>query len=92
MTHAYTSPCKSECITTTIIAMTVSYSVDLRWRVIWMILGKKKSIDEVSELCCISKSNIRQYMRFKQTGEVKPSDYQHRPCKLLNNHNQLTLL
>ena len=39
--------------------------------------GKKKSIDEVSELHCVS--NIRQYSRrIKQTGEVKPFDYQHK--------------
>ena len=45
--------------------------------------GKKKSIDKVSELCCIS--NIRQYIRrIKQTGEVKPFDYQHGLC---NSHD-----
>jgi len=73
--------------------MPISYSVDLRWRIIWMVLVKKKGIDEVSELCCISKQTIRRYIRkFKQTGEVKPSDYRHGPCKMLNNHEQLALL
>ena len=58
-----------------------------------MVLVKKKSIDEVSELCSISKQSIRRYVRcFKQSGEVKPSDYQHGPCKLLNNIEQLALL
>jgi len=73
--------------------MPITYSVDLKWRIVWMVLVKKKSTDEVSELCCISKQSIRRYIRcFKLSGEVKPSDYQQGPCKLLNNLEQLALL
>ena len=75
------------------IAMPISYSVDLRWRIIWMYLVKKMSVTAISDLCCVSNINVRCYIdRFSQTGEVKPTEYQHGPSRLLGNDQQLVLL
>ena len=57
-----------------------------------MFFGKKMHIEDISELCSISKCSIRCYIdRFKQTGEVKPTAYKHGPPKLLGNY-ELVLL
>ena len=60
--------------------MPISYSMDFRWRIIWIYLVKE-SIAAISELCSVSESSVRCYIdRFSQTGEVKPTECQHRPC------------
>ena len=58
-----------------------------------MFFGKKMRIEDISELCSVSKRSIRRYIdRFKQTGEVKPTAYKRGPPKLLGNYEQLVLL
>jgi len=57
-------------------------------------LGKE---DECSchfrALHCESESSVRCYIdRISQTGEVKPTEYQHGPSRLLGNNQQLVLL
>ena len=54
---------------------------------------KKMSVAVISELCCLGESSVRCYIdRYNKTGEVKPTEYQHRPSKFLGNDQQLTLL
>ena len=45
-----------------------------------MFFGKKMCIEDISELCSVSKRSIRRYIdRFKQTGEVKLTAYKCGP-------------
>ena len=58
-----------------------------------MYLVKKMSITAISDICCVSNKSVRRYIdRFSQTGEVKPTEYQHGPSRLLGNDQQLVLL
>ena len=45
-----------------------------------MYLVKEMSVAAISVLCCVGESSVRCYIdRYNQTGEVKPTEYQHGP-------------
>ena len=73
--------------------MPVPYSIDFRWRIIWLYLAEGLSTADISRLLCVSERTVRRYVvQFEQTGDVQPRSYQHGPPRLLGNYEQLVLL
>lgn len=73
--------------------MPKSYSTDLRWRVVWLHVFLKKSIDEVATLLFISSRTVRRYIdKFMSTGDVIPQDHRNGPVRLLSDFEELTLV
>ena len=69
------------------------YSLDLRWRVIWLYLSHNLSTAAISQLVCVSEKSVRRYIaRFELTGDVQPVPHRHGPQRLLGNLEQLVLL
>ena len=74
-------------------AMPKLYSTDLRWRVVWLHVFLKKSIDEVATLLFISSRTVNRYVaRFLNTGDVIPQDHRNGPARLLTDYDELTLV
>jgi len=73
--------------------MPVPFSLDRRWRVIWMNLVHGKSAFEISQLLCLSERTIQRYLTlFRQTGDVKPLEHGNGPQKLLSDFEQCEFL
>ena len=69
------------------------YSLDLRWRVVWLSLSRCYAAIEISQLLHLSERTVRRYITmFQQTGDVEPKQYRHGPLRLLGDFEQLTLL
>ena len=69
------------------------YSLDLRWRVVWLSLTRCYSAIQISRLLHLSECTLRRYITiFQQTGDVKPKQHRHGPLRLLGDFEQLTLL
>ena len=68
------------------------YSLDLRWRVIWLHL-QSVSTHQISNGLCVSECTIlRLVAKFHQTGDVKPLPRGKGPRKLLGDFEQLKIL
>ena len=75
------------------IRMPNPYSVDLRWRAIWLNLAHHLSALEISHLLSISQKSVKRYIaQFELTGDVIPATHNHGPQKLLGEFEQLVLL
>ena len=73
--------------------MPIPYSVDLRWRVVWMHLAHNKSPADIAQLLCISERTVRRYLTlFYQTGDVEPRPRTNGPKRLLGDFEQVVLL
>lgn len=58
--------------------MPVSYSGDLRWRVIWQFFLRRRSIREISRDLYLSKRSIVRYIRsYRHSGDVLPKKQSH---------------
>lgn len=69
------------------------YSVDLRWRVIWLSLVHHLSVEDIAQLLSISQKSVRRYIsQFESTGDVEPAAHRHGPQRLLGDFEQLILL
>lgn len=69
------------------------YSVDLRWRIIWVHLTRSLSAAEISTLFSVSERTVQRYIAlFRQTGDIEPRLRVHGPSKTLGQLEQLTLL
>ena len=69
------------------------YSLDLRWRTIWLSIAHHLSTGEISQLLSISQKTVKRYLdQFELTGDVEPAAHRHGPQKLLGDFEQLTLL
>lgn len=69
------------------------YTVDLRWRVVWLYHVNSMSTSEISKLLCVSMSTVYRYLnKFQHTGDVKPIDHHHGPSRLLGDLEQIVLL
>ena len=74
-------------------AMPNPYSVDLRWRIMWLYTAQHLSTAEISQLVCVSTKTVKRYIRkFELTGEVLPAPNWHGPKRLLGDFEQLFLL
>ena len=73
--------------------MPAPYSLDLRWRSVWLFLVPQMSPAEISQYLCVSQRTVQRYISmFEQTGDVKPITQRHGPPKLLGEFEQLLLL
>ena len=73
--------------------MPIPYSLDLRWRIVWLSLVHGSSTAEIAQLFCISKSTVRRYlMAFRNTGEVRARNRRNGPQRLLCEFGQSLLL
>ena len=70
-----------------------AYSLDLRWRAIWLYTAVDLPISDISRQLCMSERTIRRYIdMFELTGDVRPRSQLHGPPKLLGDYEQLVLL
>ena len=73
--------------------MPIPYSLDLRWRVIWVFLSQNLATAEITEIFGVCERTVRRYIDlFEQTGEVESVQASHGPKPLLDSFEQLTLL
>lgn len=69
------------------------YSVDFRWRVVWLNAAYQLGFQEIAQLLCISERTVRRYVHmFQQIGDIQPRTHNHGPPKLLGTFEQLVLL
>ena len=68
------------------------YSLDLRWRVIWLHLQRVNTQQISSTLCVSERTVLRLVAKFHQTGDVKPLPRGRGPRKLLGDFEQLKIL
>ena len=72
--------------------MPVPYSLDLRWRIVWLHVCGRRPAD-IARTLCISERTVRRYLaRFHQNGEVKPLAHRNVPHRLLDTYEQLQIL
>jgi transposase len=73
--------------------MPVGYSVDLRWRAVWLHLICGKSRCEIADLLFMSKRSVDRYIAlYQSTGTVEPSKQRHGPPCVLSEFEQISLL
>ena len=73
--------------------MPVGYSVDLRWRAIWLHFICGKSRHEVADLLFMSKKSVDRYISlYQSTGSVEPKKQHHGPQHVLSEFEQISLL
>lgn len=73
--------------------MPVKYSVDLRWRAVWLhlICGKLRS--QVADVLFMSKRSVDRYITlYGTTGSVNAAKQRHGPQCVLTDLEQLTIL
>ena len=76
-----------------IATMPVGYSVDLRWRIVWLHLICGKSRYEIADLLFMSKRSVDRYISlYQSTGTVEPRKQCHGPPHVLNKFEQISLL
>ncbi len=69
------------------------YSLDLRWRIVFLNISENISVADISRLLCVSESSIRRYLRvFQQTGDVRPVDHHHGPHSILGDFEHIIIL
>lgn len=73
--------------------MPKSYSTDLRWRVVWLHVFMKKSVEEVALLLCVNTRTVQRYTeKFMATSDVLPKAHKNGPDPELCEFEQLTLV
>ena len=73
--------------------MPVPYSVDLRWRAVWMAVICNMCTKEVSRLLSLCEKSVQRYVKlFKTTGDVVPMKRRNGPMRLMDNHEELVIL
>ena len=73
--------------------MPVPYSIDLRWRIVWLSIVHKLSPSIISEQMCVSERSVRRYLNlFHRVGDVKLKTQRHGPQLFLGEFEQLILL
>ena len=69
------------------------YSVDLRWRIIWLTQIQHKPYIVVSELLTVSVRTISRYVElFNTTGDIQPRSRRYGPHRVFGEYEQLVLL
>lgn len=69
------------------------YSIDFRWRIVWLSIVNHWDANDISQLLCVSERTVRRFVTlFQQTGDIKPKSYRHGPPKLMGDYEQLLLL
>ena len=69
------------------------YSIDLRWRIVYLSLASFYSPTDISNLLSVSEKTVRLYLHlFQTTGEVEPAKYKRGPDRLMGDYEQVVLL
>ena len=69
------------------------YSIDLRWRIVYLSLASFYSPTDISNLLSVSEKTVRRYLHlFQTTGEVEPAKYKRGPDRLMGDYEQVVLL
>ena len=69
------------------------FSIDLRWRAVWLYIAQRCSTTDIFQLLQISDHSVRRYVqRFYLTGDVSPSIRRNGPGHLFEEFEQLLLL
>ena len=73
--------------------MPVPFSIDLRWRVVWLDIAHGYSTSHIARVMCISESTVRRILNlFTQTGDITPRTRRYGPHPLFGQHEQVVLL
>jgi transposase len=73
--------------------MAPPYSLDLRWRVLWLKVVEGMSPDAIASLMNISERTVRRYVaKFYQTGDIQPKEHKNGPQQLLGEFEQIILV
>ena len=75
------------------LVMPIPYSLDLRWRIIWIGFAWHAIPQYIGQQLSVSERTMRRYLKmFKNTGDVKPHSHRSGPLRLFGDYEQLTLL
>ena len=75
------------------LVMPVSYSVDLRWQIVWQHVLLGKSADEVARMLFVNERTVHRYAeRFCVTGHVHPFARRNGCYCKLSDDDQLIIL
>ena len=70
-----------------------SFSVDLRWRVVWLHQSNNRSPARIAQILSVSERTVWRYLSlFKRTGDVQPQKRRNGPRMLMGDFEQVTLL
>ena len=73
--------------------MAPPYSMDLRWRIVWLKIVEDMSAGAIASLMNISERTVRRYVAmFYQTGDIQPKEHRNGPQPLLGEFEQLILV
>lgn len=74
-------------------SMPAGYSVDLRWRAVWLHLIRNMSYAEVADVLFMSQRSVQRYVDlYQSTGDVEPQKHRHGPEQILSDFEQITVL
>jgi len=69
--------------------MPTNYSVDLRWRAVWLYLIRRMSYAEIADVLFMSQRPVALY---QSSSDVEPRKQRHGPKQLLSEFEQITVL
>ena len=73
--------------------MPLPFSVDLRWKVVWLYLSTNRTPANIEALMNVSERTVWWYISmFKPTDDVMPVERRNRPRMLMSEFEQLSLL
>ena len=73
--------------------MPTNYSVDLRWRAVWLCQFRRMTYTEIADLLLMSQRSVHRYVQlYLSTGDVVPKEQRHGPEPLLSEYEQIYLL
>jgi len=73
--------------------MAPPYSVDLRWRIVWLCLFHHKSKHEIATLLHVSTRTVERYIQlFLSTGDVAQKPKKNGPDSLLSQYDEIILI
>lgn len=73
--------------------MPLSYSTDLRWRIVWLSIVHNADPTTISEILNVSSRTVTRYVGlFNRTGDVVPRSRSNGPHRSLGQYEQLLLL
>ena len=73
--------------------MPVPFSIDLRWRAVWLYLSTNRTLSSIAYILSVSERTVWRYISlFKQTGDVQLKKRRNGPRMLMGEFEQTTLL
>lgn len=75
------------------VRMAPPYSLDLRWRIVWLKIVEGMSSVSIASLMNISERTVRRYVtKFYQTGDIQPKEHRNGPQALLGDFEKIILV